>query len=201
MNDLFVKKSDKQKIEFYIYFDRKLNICFSRPTKEAVSKVISDFNKSILEANAAPKEDGVASTLDSEEANKINIDVSSIDKEDSETSESIEFSDSGIVQIKYNENNVKFISLIVKEPNHSDISYMLSESTVIHNNNVRIDINKYNDMRVRNLIVDWNIKDEEKGTKIPITPSVWNELHPKIFDIFAFQISVKIPLYLDSLVV
>lgn len=166
---LFVKESDSIKIKYFIYFDVENNIVFSRNTEEEL-KAAFDRLKDALE--------------------KATTELS-LDSEKPEDKKEL-----GIgMNVDYNKSLVHPIELLIRRPNHYDITTMLSESTRSIDGSLGVDIHAYNDMRLRRLLVDWSLKDEG-GNKIPITTKSLDDLNQLVYQTIIEQINSKIPLYL-----
>lgn len=166
---LFVKESDSIKIKYFIYFDVENNIVFPRNTEEEL-KAAFDRLKDILE--------------------KSNTELS-LDSEKPEDKKELSIG----MNVDYNKAFVHPIELLIRRPNHYDITTMLSESTRSIDGSLGVDIHAYNDLRLRRLLVDWSLKDES-GNKIPITTKSLDDLNQLVYQTIIEQINAKIPLYL-----
>lgn len=167
----FVERNESEKIKFFLYNDIQTNICISRDDKKDLFESVNFIVESL------GRDFNVPVLKETEKDQEISI---------IKVQEKV---------IKYEEKYTFEVELEVKKPNHSEISYMLSNSTRIDNGVLSTDINVYNDIRIRNLLLNWNLKDEDNEI-LAVTDENINKLNHRIFQIFVSYINSKIPLYI-----
>ncbi len=191
MSNLFVKDDDKVDLKYFLYFDPNLPLMtFAAMEKETVKTNFDIFNKWL-------ERDEEEIKVEKKKAqDELGTEIPEKTKESLPTNENDSLTiRNGVQQMVWKEENIHPIHLRFRKPNHSDIGHMLSESTLIENNSMKIDINKYNDLRLRTLLIDWNLTDEV-GNKVQVSDSSIDSLNQKVFESMIQFMNREIPTYL-----
>lgn len=213
----FVKKSELVDISFYLYADPKIDLFIHSETEQGIKFLFDQRNESLLNISKYIKEENGDDKSTKEESNSTEdgaepssvensekINYSKIEEESSKGNDSISIND-GIIQFIYKPENISEVKIKVKQPNHQEVTEMISLATILlsKESGLQIDFNRYDDIRVRTLLKSWNFKDtDENGNSIniPVNDKNISSLHPKVFNAILYYMNTKIGAYLDNYV-
>lgn len=214
----FVKKNETIDVSFFLYADPKIDLFVHAETEEIVKNEIQRRNefmrsmiKDLKENQETPSgEEKPQNSAPSDEKKETSddlipkIDIEKIAEEQAKGNDSLEIKD-GVVQIVFKEENLFEMKIKIKQPNHEEVSSMISSSTIVSpsDGTMKIDFNRYNDVRVRSLLKSWNLMKEKDGggmEVVPVNDKNISALHPKVFNAILTYINLKIDMYLENLV-
>lgn len=219
----FVKKNETIDVSFFLYADPKIDLFVHSETDEIIKNEIqrrNEFMRSMIkdlkedqetpsgEKNPQDSTSGDEKSLDDKKETSENltlkIDIEKIAEEQAKGNDSLEIKD-GVVQIIFKEENLFEMKIKIKQPNHEEVSSMISSSTIVSpsDGTMKIDFNRYNDIRVRSLLKSWNLMKEKEGggmEVVPVNDKNISALHPKVFNAILTYINLKIDMYLENLV-
>lgn len=213
----FVKKSELVDISFFMYIDEKIDLFIHAETEQGIKFIFDQRNELMLSISKDIKENNEkeeppssssieggseTSSSSSEDSEKINY--NKFTEESSKENDSISVKD-GIIQFIYKPENISEVKIKVKQPNHQEVTEMISLATILlsKESGLQIDFNRYDDIRVRTLLKSWNFKDtDENGNSIniPVNDKNISSLHPKVFNAILYYMNTKIGAYLDNYV-
>lgn len=196
----FVKKSENIDISFFLYADQNIDLFLHGESEETIKAFIDQRNQFLRNLSNDFKEE---QDFPKEENNNLisKDDLEKLSEEKVKENKSLEIKDE-TVQILFKKENLFEVKIKVKQPNSSEVTNMISESTLVTKEGLKIDLNKYNETRVHYLLKNWNFtKINEDGTSsvVPVNDKNISELHPKVFNALVFYINTKIDLYLENL--
>ena len=202
--DAFIKKSEIIDISFFLYADPKIDIFVHAEDEETVKSFIDQRNEFLRNmANEMKEERETPSGEEKSNEDLIpKIDIEKIAEEKAKGNDSLEIKD-GIVQMIFKEENLFEVKIKVKQPNASEVNDMISAATVVTKDGMKIDFNRYNEIRVHQLLKSWNFKKENQDGNtivVPVNEKNIASLHPKVFNALVFYINLKIDVYLDNLI-
>jgi len=191
MSNLFVKNDDKVDVKYFLYFDPNLPLMtFASRSETLVKENFDLFNKWLQKSEEEIQV----------EKKKVEEEMGGEIPEKPSTQMPVSENDSwtvvnGAQQMIWKEENLHSIHLRFRKPNHSDVGEMLSDSTVLEDSGFKVDINRYSDLRLRTLLSDWNLTDDD-GNKVPITSQAIDSLNQKVFESMIRFMNEEIPTYL-----
>lgn len=200
----FVKKSEMISISFFLYADPKIDVFIHAETEDEVKTFINQRNEYLKKMTNEIKEEQNQNKSDaiSGEDDLLNINIEKIAEEKSKGNDSLEIKN-GVIQMIFKPENMFEVKIKVKQPNAAEVTEMISAATIITEKGPKLDFNRYNAIRVFQLLKSWNFeKEDEDGNKsiISINEKNIQSLHPKVFNALVFYINLKIDMYLDNLI-
>lgn len=195
--NLFVKKNDFVEANFYMYADDKVNLFFHSETKAGI-KIAFDYRNEVMR-RISKEDEEITEEIKDDEGNPIAtaLDVEKLTKESTQGNDSISI-ENGVAQFVFKEENIIEVKIKFKNPSHEEITSMISMATVITDQGLHLDFNRYDDIRVRKLLKSWNFKDKDENgneIQIPVNDKNVSALHPKVFNAILFYLNTKVGSY------
>jgi len=208
--DPFVKKSEIMDISFYLYADPQIDIFVHAEDETTVKGFIDQRNQFLRNIATDAKEQQAALTYPDNQDIKgtadpntliSKADIEKIAEEKAKGNDSIEITD-GVAQIVFKEGNMFQVKLKVKQPNAAEVTNMISAASLVTKEGLKIDFNRYNEIRIHQLLKGWNFQKEDNDGKlvtVPVNEKNISALNPKVFNALVFYLNLKVDMYLDNL--